>query len=145
VIRSLARLTAAALIIASAAAFAIGTGLDLRAEAAGHLAQEHTELLFGIDLESTGPVAAVISTSVLSAIVILTLDMRWLAGVIAVAMLAFAALDIREIVLQAGRERPGLAAAAAAVAVLHLLGALAVARIARPGAAHRSHATANRT
>jgi hypothetical protein len=115
-----------------------------RAPAAAE-AQEHAERLFGINLESTSLVAAAVVVSVLFAAAVLTLGMPWLAGVIAAAMLAFAALDIREIVLQAGRSRPGLAAAATAVALLHLLAALAAAHVARSGPAHRSRATANHT
>jgi hypothetical protein len=217
VIRSLARLTAAVLIVASAAAFATGAALERHSEAAGHAAertvatspaspgpaspdrdtgqepsgtaagpdgdsghdqasaaappassppdsdhapgagreagqapaaaeaQEHPEVLFGINPESAGLVAAAVAVSVLLAAAILILGMPWLAGMIAAAMLAFTALDIREILFQAGRSHSGLAAAAAAVALLHLLAALAAALVARTGPARRHGATANHT
>lgn len=62
---------------------------------------------------------------------------------IAAAMLAFAALDIREIFHQLGRSRRDLAATAIVVALLHILAALPAARVARSGPAHRHSTTAN--
>jgi hypothetical protein len=113
-----------------------GTGHENGRAAAATEAQEHSELLFGINLESAVLVAAAVAVSVLFAAAMVTLGMPWLAGTIAAAMLAFTALDIREVIFQAGRSHPGLAALAAAVAALHLLAALAAAHVARIGAAH---------
>lgn len=95
--------------------------------------QGHPELLFGINLESTGLVTAAVVASVLFAVAILIISMPWLAAMIAAAMLAFAALDIKEIVHQLGESHTELAAVAAVAAVLHLLAALAAARVARSG------------
>jgi hypothetical protein len=88
---------------------------------------ERAEPLFGVNLESTGPVVAAVVVSVLLAAVILTLDTPWLAGAIALAMAGFAALDIREVLHQIGISHPGLAAMATVVALLHVLAATAAA------------------
>jgi len=56
---------------------------------------------------------------------ILTVGSPLVAAGVALAMLAFTALDIRELAHQMHQARPGLAALAATVAVLHPLAAAA--------------------
>ena len=68
--------------------------------------------------------------SLLLAALILTVGSPLLAAGVAVAMLAFTALDIRELTHQLHESRPGLAALAATVALLHLLAAAAALRAA---------------
>jgi hypothetical protein len=160
---TLARVIAAALLIASAAAFATGaaierhtassearpalhhaeadtTGGESGAEnpasaepaasgesASTHAAGQNSEDLLGINPEATALVVAAVAGSLLLAALILTVGSPLLAAGVAVAMLAFTALDIREVTHQLGESRPGLAALAATVALLHLLaGAAAV-------------------
>jgi hypothetical protein len=67
-------------------------------------------------------VAAVLLSLALAAAVI-AVRSRWLLPGVAFIMLAFAALDIREITHQVHESRPGLAALASTVALLHLLAA----------------------
>jgi hypothetical protein len=107
----------AILIVVATATFAIGAAIENSdegsepgephveaAESEGEAAEaepvsEDDETLLGIDAESTPLVVAV---------------------VIAVAMLVFAVLDLREVFHQADEANAGLAALAAAVAALHL-------------------------
>ena len=65
---------------------------------------------------------AILLSLVLAAAVIAVRSPLLLPGV-ALIMLAFAALDIRELTHQIHESRPGLAGLAAAVALLHLLAA----------------------
>lgn len=106
-------------------------------------AAKHSELVFGLNLESTPLVTAAVVVSLLFAAAILTLGMPWLAGVIAVAMLAFAALDVREIVHQLGESRLELAAVAIVAALLHALAAIAAAHVARTRHLRGGGATGN--
>lgn len=163
---TLARVIAAALLITSAAAFAIGATIEHhavgsentaavhRAETgnpgehpasgepavghespATHAVEHNSEDLLGINPESTGLVVAAVLVSLLAAALILTVGSPLLAAGVALAMLAFTALDIREVVHQLSESRPGLAALAAAIAALHLLAgsaALFTARRTRP-------------
>ena len=188
-IRSRARLTAAVLIIASAAAFAICILVERHADAAaqspatssptaparttapdadaptstatlgvpagqgdpdgGHeqvagggdgadsdggsaATAETPTLLFGVNLESTGLVAAVVVSEVLLAVAILTLGTAWLPAVIVLVMLGFGTLGAWEILHQLEQFRFELAAVATAVALLHALAAVA-AYLARTG------------
>lgn len=141
-IRSLARVAAAGLIIAAAAAFAIGAALERQSEAAvpppapstsvaGSATEHSSARVFGINLESTGPVTATAVVSVLLAVAILTVDAPWLAVVIAVAMVAFAALDVREILHQLHAANLELAAIAVVAGLLHFLAALAAGQVVR--------------
>ncbi len=68
--------------------------------------------------------------SLLLAALILTVGSPLLAAGVALAMLAFTALDIRELAHQLHESRAGLAALAATVALLHLLAAAAALRAA---------------
>ena len=69
-------------------------------------------------------IAVVVSLGL--AALILTAGSPLVAAGVALAMLAFTAPDIREVAHQMHQARPGLAALAATVAVLHLLAAAAL-------------------
>lgn len=89
------------------------------------------ETLLGVDLESTPLVALAIAASLLlAAAVYLRPQHRDLLVLIALAMLGFAVLDVREVVHQADESRGDVAAIAAVVAVFHL-GAFGLALVAR--------------
>jgi hypothetical protein len=82
------------------------------------------ETLFGIDLESTPLIVlAVIGSLALGAGAWRKPDSRGLLTLVSIAMLAFALLDIREVVHQLDADEAGLALIAAAVAALHLAAA----------------------
>jgi hypothetical protein len=85
----------------------------------------HAELRpLGIDVEAWPFVAvAVLASLALAAAVWLRPRAAWLFGLVAVAMLAFAALDVREVVHQLDISKDGLAALAGVVAALHLAAA----------------------
>jgi hypothetical protein len=92
---------------------------------------EASERLLGVDAESTGLLVAAVAVSLLLAAGVWWLGASPLAlGVVALAMAAFAALDIREVVHQADESRTGLMLLAALVAVLHLTAAALAARAA---------------
>ncbi len=95
----------------------------------------HAETLLGVNPEAIPLVAAAVLLSLVLAAAVLGVRSRWLLPGVAVIMVAFAALDIREITHQVNESRPGLAALAAAVALLHLLAA-ASALLARRAALH---------
>jgi hypothetical protein len=90
------------------------------------------ERLLGVDLESTPPVVlavlAGLGLAVLAAGRIGRL--RWFLLAVAVIALAWAALDIREVVHQIDESRTGIALVATAVAVLHLTAAAVSGRLA---------------
>jgi hypothetical protein len=82
---------------------------------------DESEDLLGVDVESTPLVIVAVAVSLLLALAAyLRPGSRPLLFVIAVAMIAFAALDIREVVHQIDESNGGVAAIAAVVAVLHL-------------------------
>ena len=153
---TLARLIAAALLITSAAAFATGAAIErhtVTSEAsrvpqseAGAPGENHarpeepslessagssSESLLGINPESTGLVLVAVALSLLLAALILTVRSPLIAAAVALAMLAFTALDIREVAHQLNESRSGLAALAAAIALLHVLAGVAALRTAR--------------
>jgi hypothetical protein len=145
------RLLTATLLIASAAAFATGTTIEhhtatseghtvQHAEAgapgenpasaegvasgeshATHAAEHSSETLLGINPEATGLVVLAVAVSLVLAALILTVGSPLLAAGVALAMLAFTALDIRELNHQLNESHSGLATLAATVAILHLL------------------------
>jgi hypothetical protein len=78
-------------------------------------------MLLGINPEATWLVVTAVAASLLLAALILTLPSPLLAAAVALIMLAFTALDIRELAHQLSESRPGLAALASAIAALHLL------------------------
>ncbi len=149
---TLARLIAATLIIASAAAFAAGTAIErhtassesqtaqrqhaqaaepgenptgveraTREGTATHTAERSSENLLGINPEATGLVVVAVALSLLLAALILTVGSPLLAAGVALTMLAFTALDVREVTHQLHESHSGLAALAAAIALLHVL------------------------
>lgn len=93
--------------------------------AATHAAEQGSEDLLGINPEATGLVVIAVVVSLLLAGLVLTVRSPLLAAGVALVMLAFTALDIRELTHQLNESRPGLAALAATVAVLHLAAAAA--------------------
>ena len=98
-----------------------------RESAAAHSAGHNSEDLLGVNPEATGLVVLAVVVSLLAAALILTVGSPLLAAGVTLAMLAFTALDIREVNHRLSESRPGLAALAAAVALLHLLaGAAAI-------------------
>jgi hypothetical protein len=99
--------------------------------AAAHAAESQSENLLGIDPEATGLVVIAVALSLLFAALILTARSSLVAAVIAVTMLAFTVLDIREVTHQLNESRSGLAALAAVVALLHLLAAVSALLTAR--------------
>jgi hypothetical protein len=98
-------------------------------EAPGH--PEASETLLGVNPESSGLLAVAVAVSLL-----LAAGAWWLSasplvlGVVALAMAAFGALDIREVIHQADESRTGLMLLAALVAILHFAAALLAARAA---------------
>lgn len=93
--------------------------------------ESQSEKLFGINPEATGLVIIAVALSLLLAALILTVGSPLVPAAVAAAMLAFAVLDVREVTHQLTESRPGLAALAAAVALLHLLTAVSALLVAR--------------
>jgi hypothetical protein len=165
-----ARITTAALLLISAAAFAAGAALEragtssdshatstpaaVHSETAagpstasseptssttegpagestpgpGEASTAHSsETLFGLNPEAPTLVALGVLVSVALAALVLLHRSRLVGAVVTVSMLAFTALDVREILHQVNESHRGLAAVAATVAVLHLGAALAAA------------------
>jgi hypothetical protein len=92
---------------------------------------EASEKLLGVNPESTGLLVVAVVVSLLLAAGVWWLGASPLVlGVVALAMAAFAALDIREVVHQADESRTGLMLLAALVALLHLAAAALGARAA---------------
>lgn len=87
---------------------------------ATHATEHSSETLLGINPEATGLVVIAVAVSVLLAALILTFGSPLIAAVVALVMLAFTALDIREVTHQLNESRSGLAALAATIALLHL-------------------------
>jgi hypothetical protein len=103
---------------------------------AGHVGagESHaSETLLGVNPEATPLVVSAVVVSLLLAAAILAFGWPIVAAIIVLAMLAFAALDIREVLHQVTESRPGLAALAALVALLHVaaLGAATVVGVSR--------------
>jgi hypothetical protein len=90
-----------------------------------------SETLLGVNPEAPALVALGVLLSAAFAALILTIRSRAVPALIAVTMLAFTALDIREVVHQVNESRTGLAALAALVALLHLGAAIAALGVAR--------------
>jgi hypothetical protein len=87
---------------------------------ATHAAEQSSEDLLGINPEATALVVLAVVASLLAAALIVAVGSPLLAAGVALAMLAFTALDIREVTHQLSESRLGLAALAAAIALLHL-------------------------
>jgi hypothetical protein len=91
--------------------------------------EENNETLLGVDLEAWPFVAVAAAFSLALALAVwLRPGCGLLLAGVAVTMLAFAALDVREVIHQLDESRGGLAFLAGAVAALHL-GAAAVAAL----------------
>jgi hypothetical protein len=91
--------------------------------------EEASEEILGVDPESTPLVVlAVIASLGLAAAVIRAPRWAPLLWLVAIAMVAFAALDLREVFHQIDENREGLALLAGAVAILHALAAAISAR-----------------
>lgn len=102
------------------------------APASSEPATHGSETIAGVDPESAGLVAVAAALSLLLAAAV----WRWprrraLLLVGCAAMLAFAALDVREVVHQLDESRSGLAVLAAGVAALHLSAAALSGRLGR--------------
>jgi hypothetical protein len=101
-----------------------GESTEAHAEEAGGESGEagdQNEDLFGVDVESTPLVVlAVVGSLALALAAYLRPGWRPLLLVIAIAMLAFAALDIRELLHQLDESNEDVAAIAAIVAALHV-------------------------
>jgi hypothetical protein len=147
---TMARLITAGLLIASAAAFATGTTIErhtasesqaaqqdqrhpsetggpggVEGAASGesstvHAAEHSPETVLGLNPEATGLVVLAVAVSLVLAALILTVRSPVLAAGVALVMLAFTALDIREVTHQLNQSHSGLAALAATIALLHL-------------------------
>jgi hypothetical protein len=92
---------------------------------------ESSETLLGVNPESTGLLVVAVAVSLLLAAAVWWVGASPLVlGVVALAMAAFAALDIREVVHQADESRTGLMLLAALVALLHLAAAVLAGRAA---------------
>jgi hypothetical protein len=147
----------ACLIVAATVLFVVGVAVErgrehhepavAHEEAGGEGgAAEPAELRpLGVDVEAWPFVAAAASASLALAAAAWrrrpSAPLLWL---IALAMAAFAALDVREVLHQLDLDETGLAVLAAAVAALHLAAALLAARIAIGGQPARLRATTSR-
>jgi hypothetical protein len=97
---------------------------DASARRSGHDSDEEEPRILGIDPESTPLVVlAAIGSLLLGAAVLRWPRARALLAILALAMLAFAVLDIREVTHQLDEERGGVAVMAGVVATLHLAAA----------------------
>ncbi len=86
--------------------------------------ESSSETVLGIDVEATPFVALAAAFSLaLAAVVWFRPRLALLLGAVAVAMVAFAALDVHEVVHQLDESKGGLALLAASVAALHLAAA----------------------
>jgi len=143
------------LIVLSTVAFAVGAIVEHSsgepaAEGSGTEAPDHDEVapisegsdepngeetLFGTDPESTPLVVlAIVASLLLAAGCWFRPEWRWLLVVTALAMAAFAILDLREVIHQLDESDAGLASVAGAVATFHVAAAVTAVILAR-----RSH------
>jgi hypothetical protein len=146
-----------ALIVAATALFVVGVAIERSSGETGHheaVAEEGEEAEapsesrpLGVDIEAWPFVAlaAAASLGLAAAAAWRRPDAPGLALLVALAMLAFAALDVREVIHQLDAEENGLAVLAGAVAALHLAAALVAGGVARGmygGPRSRSHPSA---
>ena len=109
---------------------------DAHAEGGGE-----SDTVLGIDVESTPLIVlAVVASLALAAGAWARPDSRGLLTLIGIAMLAFAVLDIREVVHQLDEDETGLALLAGLVALLHLAAAGLAWRLQSSGDASPAHA-----
>ena len=95
------------------------------------LPEASSERLLGINPEATGLVVIAVALSLLLATLIVTVESPLIALSVSATMLAFAALDLREVTHQVNEGRPGLSALAAGVALLHVLAVASAVFVAR--------------
>jgi hypothetical protein len=93
--------------------------------ASAHAAEQNSEKIFGVNPEATSLVVAAVLLSLLLAALILTLRSPLALAAAALAMAAFAGLDMFEVAHQLRESRSGLAALASTVGFVHLLAAAA--------------------
>jgi hypothetical protein len=87
---------------------------------------------FGIDIEAVPFIVLAALASLAMAAAVWTRPRSLIIlGVVALAMVLFAALDVREVIHQIDESRTGLAVLAGLVAALHLAAALLIAALAR--------------
>jgi hypothetical protein len=115
------------------------------AEPAGEAARDESEeefKPFGIDIEAA-PFVALAAIASLGLAVAAWVQPRWLAllAVIALAMLAFSVLDIREVFHQNDESETGLMLLAAVIALLHLAAAVVAGLMARESRSNGSGAS----
>jgi hypothetical protein len=136
-----------ALIALATAGFVIGTTIERNsadshaAESTAHVERESAEespateseaRLLGVDIEAAPFVAlAALGSLGLALLVWFRPEDTRLLNVVAVAMLLFAVLDLREVVHQADEDKAGLAVLAAVIAGLHVSAAAGAALMAR--------------
>lgn len=101
--------------------------------------EENSERLLGVDLEAWPFVALAAAFSLALALAVwLRLGRGLLLAVVAVAMVAFATLDVREVIHQLDESKGALALLAGVVAALHLAAAAVAALMGRsPSPARR--------
>jgi len=105
---------------ASAGSEESGEHFDEAVETESHDEEGEDEELLGIDLESTPLVVLAVAFSLALAVAVwVRPELAALLVVIALAMLAFAALDVRELFHQVDENESGLAVFAGLVAALH--------------------------
>lgn len=99
-------------------------GEEAHSEEASSSESGEDERVLGIDPESTALIFLAAAFSIaLAALVWFRPETRWLLELVAVAMLVFALLDVREVFHQGDESETALAVIAAAVAALHLAAA----------------------
>jgi hypothetical protein len=155
-----------AVVLAATVAFVVGTALErdggespasqrVESEGSSHIEgaaqtrregeESHTQAgqngselrAVGVDLEGAPFVALAAVASIGLALAAWRRPSATVLLVLAAAMLAFAALDVREVAHQLTESRTGLAVLAGAVAVLHAAAATVAGRLARPLSATR--------
>jgi hypothetical protein len=100
------------------------SAVEADSEGAGEAGQDEDESVLGVDLEATPFVVLAAAASLgLAVAVWLRPEWRPLLGLVAAVMVAFAALDVREVVHQVDEHNGGLAVLAGVVAALHLAAA----------------------
>src|SRR5215470_15348016 len=87
-----------------------GEGAAGGESSATQVSEHSSETLLGINPEATGLVVAAVAVSLVLAALILTVGSPLLAAGVALIMLAFTALDIREVIHQLNESHTGLAA-----------------------------------
>jgi Flp pilus assembly protein TadB len=122
---------------ASAGEHAEGAGEEgerRRAEPAGHSESGESDTVLGVDVESTQLVVLAVLAGLALAALVASRFGRLRGALLAVAAiaLAWAVLDVREVVHQVDESNTGIAIVAALVTVLHVAAAATAARLSGP-------------